>query len=409
VEWRARSTSTIRYHAALRLHLTRPSDPPQTVLSTSLAELHGATPAVVAVEAAGLVSVPQLDVIALSGSPTTGQVLLIRAVHTSATPTTVNVTVPDCVLSSDPTARVRTLRGNLTDQNTPAAPTAVVPLSSTLTVGKPGAAPSFAVSFDPFSLTTIAFNCSPASAPPPVLATTCDLPSAGDLHPAVRFNWSGHSWEAFNLGPWATVAALPAAGSGGGSSSLALPCGALDCFDEAVLTDATLPPSGTTRAAVNVTLAAPAAADGRAHVAGLLVRCETGTMAAGMDAFNCYEVSLSPNVAGRGAGSGYVMLGAHILPGAFTQLAKVAWDLPASVSPYSLSVRMTTASAAATGAVTAAGPTVMFSVLVNGVTALSYTDAQFADVIKGGGVAVRAFYQDATWSGFEMDPAGQRA
>ena len=157
--------------------------------------------------------------------------------------------------------------------------------------------------------------------------------------------------------------------------------------------DAALPTSGGSWVSVSVSPGSTPPSTGQTQVAGVLVRCLLVGIGPGMDAFNCYEVSLGPNVNNNQKGSGYVMIGAHWLPSNFNQLLKVPWDVPAGTASV-LNVSMT-----GTGA-----SSVRFDVRVGGTLAASYTDTVHAASINGGHVALRSFYQDTTWTKLQAAP-----
>ena len=352
------------------------------MISTSAA---GAGDLVVAVEAAGLIPAPQFDVVAVRDAA--GTEVALRVVHLSFSPTTANISVPGCALTNA-SARVLTLTGRtLTEQNTPTAPTAVAPVESSVRVGDVGAAPAFQHTFPPWSFVTLNVRCGVAAVADAATAaapTTCD-----ELPPATppSFTWSSHTWSFYNAGPWATSAqAAPA----DGAASLSMAGNTLSAFDMAVATDVALPPSGGW-VATSLRLAPNMSAS--AVDAGLVVRCVLGGIGPGKDSFDCYEASLSANTGGPG--SGYVLVGAHWLPGNYQQLARVAWDVPAGVN-HGLNV-----SVACRG-----GTACVIGVRVNGTLAVNVTDAVHASTINGGYVGVRAFYTDATWVGLETGGGG---
>lgn len=360
----------------------------QVVLSNSTVTRR-ADAAVVAIESAGLLSAPQLDAVALYSA--SGMTLSLRVVNVAATASAVAVTAPDCVLpAAGASARIVTLSGALAAQNSPAQPLAVAPIAATVPAGAPSQPVSIAFTLPPYSFTIVDIACTATTAAAPV-ATTCDVPPPGA---PLRLAWAGHGFAAFNSGPWATHD-----GAGGAASApvLALPCDTFHCFDEAILTDATVQPGadGASWVAVNVSFpATPPLPPQGTQDAGLLVRCVLAGFGPGADGFSCYEVSLSPNVGGA-PGSGFVLLGAHEAPGAhYAELARVPWDVPAG-RPVPLRVDL-----AAAGA----GGAVGFRVSVAGALALAHTDTAHATAINGGFVGVRAFYQDAEWAGLAAAP-----
>ena len=385
----------------------------QAVLSASAA---GAGDVVVAVYSAGLASAPQLDVIAVRDAA--GSQVAVRVVNLAPFATTSNITMNGCSLTSS-SATVASLSGHLTAQNVPASPLNVTPATSTVSVtsGPTGGA-ALPLTFLPYSFTTVNVMCK-AAKPSALRAravavvtatadnaagTTCDVRS-GNSAVISNISWAGHSWATYNRGPWA-VQAPPAAAAGNSKDSsvsaaqgtIALPCNTFNCYDQAIMTDASLPSIGASGVSALVTLTSPsqAAPGGMVMDAGFLVRCSLAGVGPGMDAFNCYEVSLGLN--SNGPGTGYILLGAHTLPGSFQQISKMQADVPPGV-PIPLAVNMT---ATTTPGVAAGFTSVTFDVSVDGVLTLTHTDQAFAGVIDGGNVALRAFYQDAAWTGLTL-------
>ena len=317
---------------------------------------------VVAIESAGLASAPTLDVVAVFDAART--MLTVRAVNFGSAAVAASVSLLGCaVAGAGVSASVLVLNASSpTATNLPWAPLLVAPVTSTVAVPASGA---FSFTFVPYSISSLSVPCvggppAPASSLRGV-QTTCDAPSSGPTNVSVF----GHIFETYNNAPWQVTAA-----------SLALDCNELSCYDEGITVDSPLPGSGS--ASVSVTFRQQAAVGD--DDAGLLVRCGIAGVGPGMDSFSCYEVSLGPNKAG--AGSGFVLLGAHWLPSHWQLLQQVPFDVPAGVA-HTLSV-----------ALVVSPSSVGFVLRVNGAIALAFNDTTFVSTIGGGHVGLRSFYSD---------------
>ena len=329
--------------------------------------------AVVAVEAAGLSVAPTLDVIAVVDAARA--VVTLRAVNFGAAAVAGSVALLGCAVApSGASGSVMILNASSsTATNLPWAPLLVAPISSSVAVAPSGA---FDFSFPALSVVSISVPCVGAGSEHAFVGgedapSTCDAPSSLPQN----FTSMGHTFEYFNSAAWT---ASP--------TSLSVSCNAAQCFDEGITTDAPLPQSGSASVSVSFPKQTPVGDDD----AGLLLRCGLAGVGPGMDAFSCFEASLGPNKAGPG--TGFVLLGAHVLPSSFKQLALVPIDVP----PGAHVLR----------AALAVSPEVVTIVLsVDGAEALRYNDTEFLDSVTGGHVGLRSFFADVLFTGFTVSPS----
>ena len=352
---------------------------PHGIVNIALAVLNESGAAVVAVEAAGLAAAPQLDVIALLDAE--GATLVVRAVNFGAQGVTANVSFLGCaVAAGGAQASVVVVAGSsMSEQNTPDAPLNVAPTFSQFRVGGGSPPPTFPFEFEAFSVTSIAVACSPGapaaelalwseSADPP---STCAVTSSPQ-----NISWSGQVWESYNSASWVAT-----------SSQISVLCGASDgnCYDEIISVDSLLLVNGS--ASIDITF--PDEATAGDDDAGLLLRARSAGAGPGADSFDAFEVSLGPNT--NGAGSGFLLVGAHWLPGNFALLKQVSLDVPKGV-PHTLTARV---SALPSGAVS-------LDVFVNAAFVATVVDTQHSATISGSQVGLRAFYSSASFEKFSV-------
>lgn len=339
---------------------------------------------VLAVDASG-VQGSGLDVIALRDPA--GTHVTVRIVNPWPTAASPLIAIEACSVTNT-SASVVMLAGPPGLQNTPYLPSSVSPVFTSVQVPN-GIDPSFEYSVPAYSFTSITVEC---TAPAPlrhassgdvsdVQGTTCAAPSGPN------FAWAGHNWTFFNSGPWLVSS---------DGTSVSLPCNTYTCYDEALLTDAALPngSGSVTWAAVDVSIGIPPNPNAFAVMdAGLLMRCIPAGIGPGMDAFNCYEISLIGNSGGAGTGS--VVIGAHSLPGNYQQLARINYDVPLSVA-HQLNVSLTVSDAST--------QSVTFDVYVDGQLATTYVDYSFVEIVQGGNIAIRSFYADTQFTRLQTSP-----